>query len=201
MWLTPGRPLSAAEADRYATHLSKTLPIQGSEKAVFVEQLRDFAMKDDGRPVYMVNLMRYHPKTLPGLPAGFIGTPAAANKNYEESVLPIALREGAYPIFIGNAYGRNVMGNDVSEDNWSRVILMRYPSRRAFLELLSDPKYQEFMPYKLLSLHLALVPVQEEALVPDLRVAGVIFAILIFLSLGWVRSARRLSAINAGSKS
>lgn len=197
-WLTPGRPLSPAEADRYTAQLEKTLPLEAEAKADFVRRLKAFAANDDGQPVYMVNLMRYHAAPLPGLPASFKGTSASANTYYEDSVMPIAISNGAYPIFAGNTRDANVVAGNAAEDSWSRIILMRYPSRRAFLDLLSDPKYQKFLPYKMLSLHLALVPVQQEMLFPDIRIAAIMLAILAFLGLGWLRSARCAANLKAG---
>ena len=68
---------------------------------------------------------------------------------------------------------------------------MRYPSRRAFLSLLADPAYAPNMPYKLIALYLALVPVSGDVVIPDLR--SVVGATLLglFLAIGWFRSSRK----------
>ena len=67
---------------------------------------------------------------------------------------------------------------------------MRYPSRRAFFELLTDPQWLKFAPYKLAALELALVPASGQVVIPDLRwvIGGA--CLIVFLVAGWVRAAR-----------
>jgi hypothetical protein len=115
--------------------------------------LRAFGLADDCRPVYMLNAMRYYPelKRGPGM-EGVPGTPAEANAIYEKAVMPILFRLGAYPLFGGatmeiSTNGKahsNLDGFDPAIDDWSRILVVRYPSRRAFFELLSDPQWLKF---------------------------------------------------------
>jgi hypothetical protein len=49
------------------------------------------------------------------------------------------------------------------------VVVCRYPSRRTFLKLASDPSYAPIEPYKFMALEIDLVPVSGDMLVPDLR--------------------------------
>ena len=37
-------------------------------------------------------------------------------------------------------------------DNWNRALVTRYPGRREFFELMTDPEYIKVSPYKLASL-------------------------------------------------
>jgi hypothetical protein len=71
------------------------------------------------------------------------------------------------------------------------VIVMRYPSRRAVLELFADPAYAPFEPYKLMALQVVLTPMQGEMVVPELRwlVGGAL--LLLFMAIGWLRAAIR----------
>ncbi len=129
-------------------------------------RFRAWGEADDGQPVYMLNLMRYYDqlKRLPGVDA-MQGTPAQANAHYESVVTPIALRLGAIPLVngevagVGSGDGRlhsNLITFDREVDDWNRVLVMRYPNRRAFFDLISDPAYLDVMPYKLASLKVAL---------------------------------------------
>ena len=51
-------------------------------------------------------------------------------------------------------------------DDWSRLALLRFPSRRAFLRLLADPAYGPVEPYKKMAVELVLVPVSGEVVLP-----------------------------------
>src|SRR5262245_41998446 len=76
------------------------------------------------------------------------------------------------------------------EREWGRLAVARYPSRRTFLKLLSDPAYAPMEPYKFIALEIDLVPVSGDMVLPDLRwVVGGSFMV-IFLLVGWVRAAR-----------
>jgi len=43
-----------------------------------------------------------------------------------------------------------------------RLLVLRYPSRRAFLDLLSDPRYRKIEPYELMALAVVLTPTTGE---------------------------------------
>ena len=75
-------------------------------------------------------------------------------------------------------------------DNWDRVLVVRYPGRRTFLELVTNPDYLKVMPYKLASLEVVLTPVSGEVVIPDLRWVAGGGVLAIFLLVGWVRAAR-----------
>lgn len=189
----PGGRLSITETEQYLHAISTQIKgLEPAERDDFFARIRDFAANDDGQPVYMLNLMRYFEQVRPGpgIAADFKGTPAQSNAYYEDNVLPIAIKTGSAPLFAGNVNERNVVGGVAGEDRWSRIIVMRYPSRRAFLTLLSDPRYAEFANYKLNALHLGLVPVRGEMSVPDLRLAAGGALLILFLLLAWMRALR-----------
>ena len=101
------------------------------------------------------------------------------------------LAAGAYPLFGGMTQGENIIEDAAELDNWSRVIVMRYPSRRAVLELFADPAYAPFEPYKMMALQVVLVPTQGDMVVPELRwlLGGVL--LLLFMAIGWLRALTR----------
>ena len=173
------------------------LPGDPSVQAAFLERMRAFGLSDDGRPVYMLNAMRYYPelKRGPGMD-DVRGTPAEANAIYEKAVMPLLFRLGAYPLFGGQtmairADGKthsNLDGFEPETDDWSRILVVRYPSRRAFFELLSDSQWLKFARYKLAALDLVLVPTSGQIVIPDLRwVLGGI-CLMVFLGMGWLRA-------------
>ena len=200
-WQAPGGSgkLTRSEVDSFIRKIEPRLPMDPAEKAELLARFRAWGEADDGQPVYMLNLMRYFDqlKRFPGIDA-MQGTPAQANAHYESIVTPIVLRLGAFrwstarsresPATV--ALHSNLLTFDTEIDDWNRVLVMRYPNRRAFFNLISDPAYLDVMPYKLAALKVALVPVRAELVVPDLRwIVGMVL-LAAFLAIGWLRAAR-----------
>lgn len=203
LWLTPGTnaKLTRVETETYIRRIEPRLPIEGSEKPAALARLRAWGEADDGDPVYMLNLMRYFDRIrrVPGGDA-IHGTPAEANAHYEKVVLPILAQLGAYPLIAGEPAGiggddgrihSNLLELDPAVDDWSRVLVVRYPSRRAFFELISDAAYQDVMPFKLAALRVALIPLRKEVTVPDPRLMFGLSCLTVFLLVGWLRATRR----------
>jgi hypothetical protein len=197
MWQTPGpnSKLGTDEIGRYLAQLEK-LPMPEEEKAGALARIRDWAEADDGKAFWMLNLMRYYPELrhYPGAP-DFSGSPQQSNDYYENVALKLLLKSGSYPLMGGSA-GRDVLDAPAQLDDWSRVLVVRYRNRRAFLDLLTDPAYAPVMPYKLMALSVVLVPVSEELILPDLRWLAAAFLTSIFLMIGWLRSAGRLGSLH-----
>jgi catechol 2,3-dioxygenase-like lactoylglutathione lyase family enzyme len=194
LWQTPSvwrAPMTAAEVDRYAAQLDKHLVQPPAAKAAFIERIRQWAAADDGRPVMMVNLMRYRGK-LGELPPGisFEGTPQEANAYYEGKVAPLALKRGEYPMLGGGTQARSLIATDLDTVDWGRVVVMRAPNRRAFVEFMADPAYGPLVPYKFASEDVVLIPIDAELVIPDLRwiVGGVLLVLYLFVL--WRRAVR-----------
>lgn len=195
LWQTPGvlrGPLAAEEVGEYLRLVEERLPLPAAEKPAVLEHLREWAMADDGKPVYMLNLMRYYPtlRSFDGAPP-FDGTPQQSNARYETRVMPLLLEKGGYALVAGMTQGGNILEHAPALDDWSRVLVVRYPSRRAFLELLSDPAYAPIEPYKLMALQVVLTPVHGETVVPELRWMFGAAALVSFLLIAWLRAVRR----------
>jgi uncharacterized protein (DUF1330 family) len=161
------RKLTREEIDRYLGAIEEQIPLFPGEMPGFLARLRAWAEADDGKPVYMLELMRYYPQVqpFPGAP-DFQGTPEQANQYYEKHLAPLLLKHGAYPLVGGATQGKNLMPVPPALDEWSRLALVRFPSRHAFLSLLADPAYATLEPYKKMALELVLVPVSGEVVLP-----------------------------------
>lgn len=193
-WQNPGAiqgKLSQQEIDRYLAAVHN-LHVPASDKAQAENRLRAWMEADDGKPFYNLNLMRYYPELqrFPGSP-DFTGTPEQSNAHYEAAIAPMVFKLGVYPTFAGSAQGQNLLGYGQDVDNWSRILVVRYPSRRAFLDLLSDPAYEAVEPYKLMALQLALVPAAGDVVLPNATWIVGAGCIIIFLATGWFRAAVR----------
>lgn len=90
--------------------------------------LKRFLAEDPGGPVVMLNLLRF----AEGGRDDYERYAAAL----EDSFLP---RHGGEVLYAGD--GSTAL---VAEDGqaWDMVLIVRYPSRRAFSEMVADPEYQ-----------------------------------------------------------
>jgi hypothetical protein len=171
--------------------LIEKLPGRPEGIQAFTSRLRPWAEADDGKPVFMLNLIRFYPQLhrFAGAPE-FKGTPEEANAYYEKSITSLWLSHAAYPIFTGAPQAKNLI-NIHPEKEWGRVVVCRYPSRRTFLKLASDPSYAPMEPYKFMALEIDLVPVSGDMLVPDLRLIVGGSLLILFLAVNWLRGARQ----------
>jgi hypothetical protein len=127
----------------------------------------------------------------------FKGTPKESNAYYETNVMPMLLRSGNYPIFGSDTQGATLLRDKIAGD-LSRVLIVRYSSRRDFLKLLTDPAYAPFEPYKLMALQVALTPTSGDVIIPDASLAFGAILLIAFLLAGWVRASQRQASAADG---
>jgi uncharacterized protein (DUF1330 family) len=90
----------------------------------------------DGQPIVLINLLRYrHQTTVNGEDI----TGRQAYQRYAKALEPIIMRVGGRPIWSGQA--RFVLIGPPDE-RWDEVILVAYPSRNAFQQMLATSGYQ-----------------------------------------------------------
>lgn len=201
-WQGPGESskLSQAEVDEFLAIMKADFPLPEDEKLSFLARMRAWGESDDGKPVYMLNIMRYHDDIVP-VPGANVtaGSPRESNQYYEDHVLPLIFKLGAYPLIGADVVGitedsqqhSNIAGFGPTLDDWGRVIVVRYPNRRAYFELFSDPAYSSIVPYKLAALEVGLTPIAPEVMVPELRLALAGLFLMLFLGIGWWHAARQ----------
>lgn len=190
-WHSPIKgKLNQAEINRYlGTIENNSFPPE--QKTEILARLRSWAEADDGKPVFMLNLIRNYDqiRPYPGSPE-FQGTPEESNKLYEKNAMPLLFKRGCYPQVLGIPQGKNLLGLEPAFNNWSEVIVVRYKNRRAFLSLLADPVYGPIMPYKLMASQVYLTPLAGAMAIPDLRwIVGGGLLIVFFLA-GWFKAVR-----------
>ena len=79
----------------------------------------------DAGPVVMVNLLRLRDR--------------AAYKRYSELAMPLIKARGGTVLWAGD--GEAVAFGDAQADRWDYVVLVRYPTRAAFLDMMRSPEY------------------------------------------------------------
>ena len=79
----------------------------------------------DTGPVVMVNMLRLKDR--------------AAYRRYSELTMPLIKARGGTVLWAGD--GDAVAFGDPAADHWDYVVLVRYPSRASFLEMIRSPEY------------------------------------------------------------
>ncbi len=88
----------------------------------------------DTGPVVMVNLVRLRERSADGDGSGW-----DAYVRYSQGVSPLIKAHRATILWTGTAEG--LAFGDLGEGRWDYVVLVRYPSRAAFLEMVTSPEY------------------------------------------------------------
>ena len=87
------------------------------------------AAADNDEPVVMVNLLRFGPGG------------AENYRRYAIEVQPFLETVGATVLYAGDA--SHVVAGDINEAWWNAIVVVRYPSRGAFVAMASNPDYQK----------------------------------------------------------
>jgi len=86
--------------------------------------LNDFLKADDGRPLVMAQLLRF----------------SAGGRDrylqYYAAVQPILIDIGALVLYAGECK-QPLLG-----EGWDGVVIVRYPGRAAYVQMVGDPRYQ-----------------------------------------------------------
>ena len=93
------------------------------------DDIRKFVAEDDGEPIIMLNLLAFD---------GEEGR--ATYTEYAGKTFPHLQRVNGEVLYFGSAQTPLVPD---TETQWDAVMLVKYPSRSAFLEMVGDPEYQK----------------------------------------------------------
>jgi uncharacterized protein (DUF1330 family) len=91
------------------------------------------SLPDEG-PVVMVNLVRFRDRSLGGDGSGW-----DAYSRYSKGDMPLLKKVGGTILWAGHVEGAAL--GDQGEKRWDWVVLALYPSRAAFLEMVTSPEY------------------------------------------------------------
>ena len=186
-WYTPsGGPLSSAEVDNFIVKMETN----GSSPEA-IAMIRQFGEEDTGKHFIMINNIDYN--ETPGNVAG-----AAPGENaqqlmdrYMGHMIPAMLSRGSHPVMMGPAAYRSmdVIGVE-GVDIWDMGGLVRYRSRRDFLEIVTDPAFSGKHHFKAAALEKTTAfPVEPDFNLGDPR----LLIGLLLLALTALADARRSS--------
>ena len=129
------REVRAAFGDRFTQ-----MRAAGDHRAA---RLIDFFLEDDGRPFYMANLNALAEDT---------AQTSEAARTYASYMGPRLLLRASYPVVSTGLLTtlNNSLGADL--DAIERLVVVRYRSRRDFLEIITTPEFRQAVEYKAASL-------------------------------------------------
>jgi hypothetical protein len=106
-------------------------------------RLIEFFLMDDGRPFYMANLNALSEETT---------QTAEAARRYASYMGPRLLLRASYPVLSTDLFPtlNNSLGGEI--DKVERLVVVRYRSRRDFLEIITTPEFRQAVEYKVASL-------------------------------------------------
>jgi uncharacterized protein (DUF1330 family) len=106
------------------------------------EQFTEFAHGRSVGEVVMLNLLHFaKPDPKPDADATKTTTGAGAYRDYSDQVVQMVESRGGKVIWTGRP--ENVLIGDSEADDWDLVALVSYPSRAAFIDMVTSPKYEE----------------------------------------------------------
>ena len=186
-WYTPtGGPLSDVEIDNFIVKMEEN----GSSREA-IAMIRQFGEEDTGKHFIMINNIDYNET-----PGNVVGAAPGENAQqlmdrYMGHMIPAMLSRGSHPVMMGPAAYRSmdVIGVE-GVDIWDMGGLVRYRSRRDFLEIVTDPAFSGKHHFKAAALEKTIAFPGE----PDFNLGDPRLLIgLLLLALTALADARRSS--------
>jgi len=100
------------------------------------DQFTALASAPDDGPVVMLNLLKFKDRA----DGSQRETGAEAYRQYGDAAVAMIEERGGKVIWAGHA--DQILIGDPTED-WDQVLLVQYPSRAAFIDMVTQPEYEE----------------------------------------------------------
>ena len=98
------------------------------------QQFKELIDAPDDEPVVMLNLLKFKPSADTGEGSG-----ASEYAKYGDSVVQMVEDRGGKVLWMGHA--DQILIGDPG-DGWDSVALVEYPSRKAFIDMVTTPEYE-----------------------------------------------------------
>lgn len=110
--------------------------------------LARFSATDLDQPVVMLNLLRFAERTTgeSGDAGGASLTGREAYAEYSRRVAPLLTEVGGEVLSAGGVVEALIVGED--DAHWDEVLVVRYPSRAAFLQMIRSDAYGAAVGYR-----------------------------------------------------
>jgi hypothetical protein len=132
-------PMTAIEVDEFLVQISELTHLPGGQHDL--NELEAFFSADDGESFYTVNLYKYHEIAQYQTTESPVISGTAAYDKFSRVMVDLLLSHYSYPVF-----GSNWL--DLSENDWDRIVIVKYRSRRDMAQIFSDPKFSMASAHK-----------------------------------------------------
>lgn len=136
-------PLTKAEIDRHLANFSSP--------DTDTETLRAFLEADRGREFFMLNLIEFPEGEIPHPDTGQLMQPHKLVERYSGPFTRKLVGRGGHPLLLMLRRGDNVDSWGTTSETgskWPLTNIMRYRSRRDFIELCTDPAFADMHRFK-----------------------------------------------------
>lgn len=144
-WYTDlGGPLSDAEVNSFVANMTAN----GFDPEV-VAFLEAFAREDTGSQFLMVNNIDLN-ENPPDVDGAEIGESAdKLMSRYMTHMIPALLSRACHPVVIGSAvYPAMDLAGIEGAEHWDQAAMLRYRSRRSFMEIVTNPAFRDKHHFK-----------------------------------------------------
>ena len=178
-WYTDfGGPLTEAEIQAYIAKI-ESRDLGGAPSAR--EALLEFLRNDTGGQFLMFNAvdLAKNPPPMPGAPSDADGQTLV--DLYMEHMIPALLSRASHPVVVGKsvADSLDLLGIEGAEA-WSDGVIMRYRSRRTFINIIDNPEFYARHDFKLAGLEKTIAyPIEPRIYLGDLRLLLGLFMLAI----------------------
>ncbi|GAB5453542.1 MAG: hypothetical protein Hals2KO_38700 [Halioglobus sp.] len=159
-------PLSEDEVDAYLFTM-----VRNGAQPEMLALVERFARQDSGRQFLMVNNIDLN-ETPPSVTGAEPGESASELMGrYMQHMLPALLAHASHPVLMGVAVypAMDLVGIEGAEE-WDQGALVRYRSRRTFLEIVTNPVFQGKHHFKTAALQKTIAyPIETRLYLSDLR--------------------------------
>ena len=168
-WYTDlGGPLTETEIQAYIAK-TENRDLGGAPSAR--EALLEFLRNDTGGQFLMFNAvdLAKNPPPMPGAPPDADGQTLV--DLYMEHMIPALLSRASHPVVVGTsvADSLDLLGIEGAEA-WSDGVIMRYRSRRTFIDIIDNPEFYARHDFKLAGLEKTIAyPIEPRIYLGDLR--------------------------------
>jgi len=156
-----------------------------------IQGMKDFLKNDNGRSFVMVNLIDEIDGSVDLPDGGVAANSTDALKNYNAYMLPRLFSRASHPIFIGKGETSTFVLGDLSNvSDWDQVALVRYRSRRDFMQITGSLAFRDSFEFKAAAVPRSIAqPVTVQLWMFDLRFVLAIFMLLVTMAIDlfWLR--------------
>ena len=169
LWYTDmGGKLDEEEIEFFLEKLEENASVNSDDSRTQISRIKRFMEEDTGRQFLMVNNidMNENPEDVEGAEPG--ESAESLLDRYMEHMYSQLIKRACHPVFAGYAIhpSMDIVGIEGAEI-WDQAALMRYKSRRAFMEVVTHPNMLSKHEFKVAALEKTVAYPVETILYPS----------------------------------